>query len=339
MAVAALQVLSPRLEETDGLVCILGGWDLAICSVVFLQGVLCAQFAHFATLDRRDSMWLKFFVAGLALLTTMRSIHALAILWVQNVSFFANVDAASNMWTTHWLSRTSFVVGATTTFYVQMFFCHRLWASALSRKAYIVILCTILFLFGLISAVIVTFFMFSSYSVTTTSTWISIHLGVVLCGDLLMTGNTVFWLLRSKEFVLSRGPTSTIIRSLLRVTVQRPIAIKHQSAAPAALCASINFGTTIGELRGWIPALLMVNFIAGLVLAQLYAWSAMWTLNSRDDICLAAQFSSFTVNLGMSVTTMSDSGTAQSLQTNENNLHPHHGSDPRHKVDKLRPAV
>ncbi|KAJ6457226.1 hypothetical protein C8R45DRAFT_564524 [Mycena sanguinolenta] len=166
--------------------------------------------------------------------------------------------------------------------------------------------------------------MFSNYSVTTTSTWISIHLGVVLCGNLLMTWNTVFWLLRSKEFALSRGPASTIIHSLLRLTVQ--------SAAPAALCASINFGTTIGELRGWVPALLMVNFITGLVLAQLYAWSAMWTLNSRDEICLSARNSSFTINLGMKVATSSDSETGQSLQTSENS----HKYADLCKVEKLQ---
>ncbi|KAJ6451302.1 hypothetical protein C8R45DRAFT_1223877 [Mycena sanguinolenta] len=320
----ALRVLSPRLEQTDGVAYILGGWDLAICSALFLQGVLCAQFAHFTTSDRRDSMWLKFFVAGLAFLTMLKSIHALAIMWVQNVILFGNVDAASDMWKTHWLSRTTMIVGASTTFYVQMFFCHRLWASALSRKAHIVIICVALFLFGLTSAAIATFFMFSNYSVTTTSTWISIHLGVVLCGDLLMTGNT-----RSKEFALSRGPVSTIIHSLLRVTVQ--------SATPAALCASINFGTVIVKLHEWVPALLMVDFIVDLVLPQLYSWSAMWTLNSRDDICLAARNSSFTINLGMSVATSSDSETGQSLQTSENP--PHKDSDLLCKVVKLQLAV
>jgi hypothetical protein len=47
----------------------------------------------------------------------------------------------------------------------------------------------------------------------------------------------------------------------------------------------------------WTPPLVMVNFIANMVLPQLYAWSAMWTLNSREEICLAAESCSYTINL------------------------------------------
>jgi hypothetical protein len=65
--------------------------------------------------------------------------------------------------------------------------------------------------------------------------------------------------------------------------------IKHQSAAPAALCALINF---IADMRlntaPWTPAPILLDFLANMVLPQLYAWSAMWTLNSREEICNAA---------------------------------------------------
>ncbi|KAJ7360783.1 hypothetical protein DFH08DRAFT_951434 [Mycena albidolilacea] len=56
---------------------ILGVWDLAVCSCLFLQGVLCAQFANYMTLNKRDSVWMKLFVAGLALLTTLKTLQSL----------------------------------------------------------------------------------------------------------------------------------------------------------------------------------------------------------------------------------------------------------------------
>ncbi|KAJ7236094.1 hypothetical protein B0H12DRAFT_131964 [Mycena haematopus] len=325
----ALQILSPRNGETDAVTYLLGGWDLAICSALFLQGVLCAQFAHYTSSERRESMWLKFFVAGLGLSTTLKSVQSLAIMWIQNVILFGNVEAASSMWATNLVTQSSMMSGAAVTFYVQMFFCHRLWA--LSRNAFTVIICATLLLFGLISAVIATFSVISHVSAKTICTWVSIHMGFVLCGDLLLTGSTVLYLLRhSNQFVLSRGPTATLISSLLRVTVQ--------SAAPAAVCALINFATVMGQLRGWAPALLMVDFITNLWLPQLYAWSAMWTLNSRDDVLLAARNSPYTVNLGTSVAA-SDSETPQSLQASKNDMHTQRNSEPLGKAEKLQLVV
>jgi hypothetical protein len=46
----------------------------------------------------------------------------------------------------------------------------------------------------------------------------------------------------------------------------------------------------------WIAPLLL-DFFANMVLPQLYAWSAMWTLNSREEICIAAGNCSYTVDL------------------------------------------
>jgi hypothetical protein len=47
----------------------------------------------------------------------------------------------------------------------------------------------------------------------------------------------------------------------------------------------------------WMPGLVMINFIPNMILPQLYAWSAMWTLNSREEICVAAEGCSYTINL------------------------------------------
>jgi hypothetical protein len=46
--------------------------------------------------------------------------------------------------------------------------------------------------------------------------------------------------------------------------------------------------------------LVLVSFITGIVLPYLYAWSAMWTLNSREEMCLTAANCPYTFDLGLS---------------------------------------
>ncbi|KAF8193591.1 hypothetical protein K438DRAFT_2017698 [Mycena galopus ATCC 62051] len=277
----------------------IGGWDLAIWSALFLQGVLYAQFAHYLTLKKRDSIWLKFFVVGLALMTTLKGVQALALMWIQNVILYGNLQAASDMFHNYWAAKIIRILEATIAFYVQMFFCRRLWI--LCRNPYIVISCIALFTLGLVSAVVATFFIFTNSDGTTFTGWVTTHLGIALSGDLLLTGSTVFWLLRHGETVLSGGPTETILNSLIRVTVQ--------SAAPAALCASITFVVTI-QYDSWTPASVMIDCIMTMVLPQLYAWSAMWALNSRDGICSRAA-ETYSVHLGTTLA-LSDPETCSS---------------------------
>ncbi|KAJ6457218.1 hypothetical protein C8R45DRAFT_564356 [Mycena sanguinolenta] len=290
---------------------ILGGWDIAMCSTLFLQGVLYAQFAHYTNFSQRDSKRLKFFVTGLAFITTLKSTQALAIMWIQNVLMFGNVKVASQMWEHYWLVNLNTIFQATAAFYVQLFFCVRLWV--ISRNRYLVIVCIILFTTGLLSAIVSTFFIFASThstfkksAIVTTAGWGSIHLGLVLSGDLLLTGSTVFYLLRhSNASVLSRGPFAITIKSLLRLTIQ--------SAAPAAICALTNFvvDTRLYAVDAQVPQLLLIAFITVMVLPQLYAWSAMWTLNSREEILFAAENFSYTVNLGTSLAVPSAPTTSQ----------------------------
>ncbi|KAF8174469.1 hypothetical protein K438DRAFT_1939914 [Mycena galopus ATCC 62051] len=279
---------------------LLGAWDLAICLSLFLQGVLCAQFTHYAAVstNKRDSIWLKLFVAGLAFMTMLKSLQAVALMWIQNVLLFGNLEAASNLWDTHWVSKITLILEATMAFCVQMYFCRRLWASplisqaALSRNAFVVITCMALFTFGLASSVVATILIFQDSAETTSTAWVTTHLGIVLCGDLLLTGSILFWLLRHRETVICRSATAIMLLCLLRLTVQ--------SAAPTTLCALLTFAVALQLHTSdtWRPVPLAIYFIAIMALPLLYAWSAMWTLNSREDICLAAEKCPYTVELG-----------------------------------------
>ncbi|KAF7364111.1 hypothetical protein MSAN_01070100 [Mycena sanguinolenta] len=281
----------------------LGGWDLAICFALFFQGVLCAQFTHYINLSKHDTIELKILVAGLALMTAVRCCQCIAIMWLQNVTLFLNVQAASQLWVHHWLPKANILLEATGAVYVQIFFCRRLWASilgfalsAISRNACIVIICLILFAFGFVSSVIATYFLFTS-AVTSTAAWVSLHFGIALCADLLLTGSTVFYLLRHyNASILSRSLFAIKMKFLVRLTIQ--------SAAPAAMCTLADFIadmrlSLIGSQDPQFPQSYMVACISLTILPQLYAWSAMWTLNSREDIWVVDN-RTYTVNLATS---------------------------------------
>ncbi|KAF7341507.1 hypothetical protein MVEN_01888200 [Mycena venus] len=197
---------------------VLSGLDLAISANVFLQGVLCAQFAHYTNANKRDSLWLKLFVTGLALLTTLKTIQILGVMWMQNFTLFEDPRAVFRLWTTHWLPKLTPILEVLIAVYVQSFFCRRLWT--ISGNVYVVILCMIASTFALVSGIIAVFFTFTKMSSPKYGSWMSIHVGAALCADLLLTGSTAFYLLRHSKTVLPRGPTAPILNSLLRVTIQ-----------------------------------------------------------------------------------------------------------------------
>ncbi|KAJ7835557.1 hypothetical protein B0H14DRAFT_2590193 [Mycena olivaceomarginata] len=108
----------------------LGAWNLGVGSCLFLEGILCAQFAHYLSLNKCDTIWMKLFVAGLVLLMMLKSLQSLMMMWIQNITLFRDREAGSNIWHKHWVWCTSLTLKAITTFYVQMFFCRCLWVRA-----------------------------------------------------------------------------------------------------------------------------------------------------------------------------------------------------------------
>ncbi|KAF7346911.1 hypothetical protein MVEN_01443400 [Mycena venus] len=148
---------------------VLGGLDLAVSADIFLQGVLCAQFAHCMNLNTRDCLSLKLFVTGLALLTTLKTIQILGVRWMQNVTLFKDSGAALSLWATHWVPKLTPILEALVAVYVQSFFCRRLLT--ISRNVYVVILCMIAFTFALFSGIVAVFFTFTNISSPNYSTW------------------------------------------------------------------------------------------------------------------------------------------------------------------------
>ncbi|KAJ6555451.1 hypothetical protein DFH09DRAFT_1492764 [Mycena vulgaris] len=252
---------------------VLGGWNLGISGELILQGVVFAQFAHYMSLYKTDTLFLRAFVAGLLVLTTLKSVQGLVILWIQNVQHFTDVEAAVDMFFSTWTSELNLTLVAVIAFYVQLFFCQRLWA--ISRNIYLVGLVMVLFVFALLASMVSSAFTFSRDP--RNKIWIAIHLGTVFAGDLILCGTTAYFLsYRSKQAL---PQTAGMLNAIIKLT--------FQSAAPAALCAFINLvASQAGNIGATANAWSMIAIIANNLLPKLYAISAMWTLNSRKDIRL-----------------------------------------------------
>ncbi|KAF7315756.1 hypothetical protein MIND_00091500 [Mycena indigotica] len=254
---------------------ILGAWDLAVSGDLLLQGVIFAQTAHYFALYHSEVLALRAFVLGLLLLTTLKSMQMISILWIQNVTHFSDIRGASMMFTTSWPQQINMASGAFIAFYIQIFMCQRLWA--LSNNVYIIVVLMTIFTFSLIAAFIAVSLTFNDQPIVR-STWISLHFGVVFGGDLLLCGSTAYFLLKHAQYVLPR--TAGLLNAILKITIQ--------SAVPGAVCAMVTLiSSQIGDKS--IPARpsTLVSIISSSLLPKLYALSAMWTLNSRRAILLA----------------------------------------------------
>ncbi|KAF8205843.1 hypothetical protein K438DRAFT_1963616 [Mycena galopus ATCC 62051] len=234
--------------------------------------------------------------------------QTLAIIWIQNSGRFGNLEALANFWSSFWLSELTVILLAIIIFYVQMFFCHRLWA--LSYNIYLVIAAATLFIVALAAASVATHFFRDTWLA---SVWYAVYLGFAMVGDLLQTGSIVFYLVtpsqRQSKNALPRGPTKSMLNSLLRMTLQ--------SAAPGALWAVINFVANMMIIRHTetidaFGVASVISALATVILPKLYAIAAMWTLNSREDICSAA--ANQTVALSLDLESTSGVCTAQNTQ-------------------------
>ncbi|KAJ7127698.1 hypothetical protein C8R44DRAFT_616447, partial [Mycena epipterygia] len=257
---------------------------LGICADLVLQGVVFAQFGHYVTLYSKDMLALRAFVGGLLIITTLKSAQAIAIMWLQNVTHFTDIGGAAGLFVTSWTSEANIVFVALIAFYVQLFFCQRLWASlsAISRNMYVVGVIFTLFVFALAAAIVSVrrLLNFGYLCSRAPSIVVGIHLGTVFAGDALLCGSTVYFLLARSKQVLPE--TGGMLNAFVKLT--------FQSAAPAAICACINLigsqasqKAASGSANAWTLLAITSNF----ALPKLYALSAMWTLNSRKSIRLA----------------------------------------------------
>ncbi|KAJ7309443.1 hypothetical protein DFH08DRAFT_1049751 [Mycena albidolilacea] len=188
----------------------LGPWLVGGCLDIFLLGILLTQFRNYFTWYHDDKMSLRVIVAILLVGHILKTAHAFAIIWIQNIAYFGNLQGAILLnYTTWWQSGTPLIDGIFG-FYVQIYFCYRLWM--ISKKLFVVVPVAIIFLFAFLSIVVATYFI-ATTNLPQISNWFAAHLGSVFAGDVCMTSLTAYFLIKSKADVLPQmvGPNSNEI--------------------------------------------------------------------------------------------------------------------------------
>ncbi|PFH51198.1 hypothetical protein AMATHDRAFT_3327 [Amanita thiersii Skay4041] len=257
-------------EEHDQAVYLLGPWLIGSFIDVLFQGVLFCQFAHYLSLYRDDKLTVRLSVLGLAILTTLKSVQSIALIWVQNILYFKDLQGAILLnYTTWWQSGNPLMV-ACIGLYVQIFFLHRLYGVS-AKKKWVVTPIAIVLAFAFVSICLATYFItFGESAGPKIAAWFAAHFSSVCAGDLAMCFSIAFFLIRSKRDVLPQ--TVGIITSLIRLT--------FSTMAPAALCAMMNL--IFSQVYSGSDRLVSTAF--NMVLPKLYAFSMMWTLNARRSM-------------------------------------------------------
>ncbi|KAF8124258.1 hypothetical protein K438DRAFT_1893478, partial [Mycena galopus ATCC 62051] len=245
----------------------LGPWLVGGCLDIFLLGILSTQFVNYFSWYRDDKPALRIVVAFLALISLLKTIHSFAVVWINSIVYFGDLDGAILLNYTTWYQSGTPLMVAMCGFYVQSYFCFRLWV--ISKQWIVVLPVAIVFLFGFLSIVVGTYFI-SVDNLPQISNWFAAHLGSVFTGDVLMTAFTTYFLIKSKADVLPQ--TVGLINSLVRLT--------FQTAAPAAICAMFNLA--FSQLPGAKVGIVSTAFNE--MLPHLYAISMMYTLNARRTI-------------------------------------------------------
>ncbi|KAJ7225137.1 hypothetical protein B0H12DRAFT_1240711 [Mycena haematopus] len=269
----------------------LGPWLIGSCLDLILMGVLACQFVNYYNWYPDDGRGLPVIVAVLCLLNVLKSAECFATLWIFFINHFGNILYDLQLSTTGWWDTSSPLMVAILDFYVQCYFCTRLWA--VSKRWWVVAPIFSLFFFALVSMVIGTYYIKSAQEQQVTD-WFAAHLGSVfgernsdegwatgdsnyrrpIAGDLILSVATAYFLIRTKKTVLSTQ-TAQLFNSLIPLT--------FQTAAPAALIAMFNL--IFSQMyRTDQPLLGYVEIGFNLVLPKVYAISMMYTLNARRAI-------------------------------------------------------
>ncbi|KAF7342618.1 hypothetical protein MSAN_02018600 [Mycena sanguinolenta] len=250
----------------------LGPWLIGSCIDFILMGVLCCQVTNYFQSYTNDGSGFRIAVAVLCLLNLLKSgQYFSASLWIFLINHFGDIEYDLGLSATGWWDFGSPLMVAVLDFYVQCYFCTRLLA--VSRQWWVVAPIFLLFVFAVLSMAIGTYYIKTLQEQQVTD-WFAAHLSSVFAGDVILSGTTAYFLIRTKKAVLSTQ-TAELIRALIPLT--------FETAAPAAIIAMFNL--IFSQMyRTNQPLLGYVEIGFNEVLPKLYAISMMYTLNARRAI-------------------------------------------------------
>ncbi|KAJ6459178.1 hypothetical protein C8R47DRAFT_1162302 [Mycena vitilis] len=252
----------------------LGPWIIGCCLDLVLQGALFTQFANYFAWYPDDKGIQKAIVAGLFVMTTLKSIQSFVIIWNHAILFFGDLRGAILLNFTAWFELGNPLMVAAIGLYVQLYFCYRLYV--ISGRSYIVAPVATIFIFAVVAMIFATYFI-ATQQVSRIADWFTAHLSAVFAGDVLLSCATAFFLLKSRRGALPQSVG--LISALVRLT--------FQTAAPAAICAMLNLISAVRFTGGQGLFALVFN----MPLPKLYAISMMFTLNARRNIRAGATLS------------------------------------------------
>ncbi|KAF8131764.1 hypothetical protein K438DRAFT_1998807 [Mycena galopus ATCC 62051] len=253
----------------------LGPWLIGSSLELILMGVLSCQFVNYYNWYPEDGGRLRTAVAVLCVLNVLKSAECFASLWIFLINHFGDIQYDLGLSTTGWWDTANPLMVAILDFYVQCYFCTRLWA--VSKRWWVVAPIFTLFVFALMSMVIGTYFIETAQERQVTD-WFAAHLSSVFAGDVILSATTAYFLIKTKNNVISTQ-TAQLIHSLIR--------LGFQTATPAALVAMFNL--IFSQMyRSNNPLLGYVEIAFNQVLPKVYAISMMYTLNVRRDIRIRA---------------------------------------------------
>ncbi|KAF7329585.1 hypothetical protein MKEN_00221400 [Mycena kentingensis (nom. inval.)] len=257
-----VRAMLPPPASTDPSPLARGGWVGALFGDLLLQGVIYTQVAsYYAASYRTDVLAFRLFVAGLAGLTTLKSVQNMYFVWKEHVEMQdPNVLYPSAIYALN-PALVAFIA-----FYVQTFLCHRLLM--VSKNIWLVAGTVVVFVFAFVAALVSTVPGYANGG-SISLKWLAVHLATVFVGDTVLCGLMVYFLLKHSEE--ASPATVGLLNAVITLTIL--------SAAPAALCALLNF--IFNQLAMTSISWGFFNFVANQLLPKLYAFSAMWTLNAR----------------------------------------------------------
>ncbi|CAK5264472.1 unnamed protein product [Mycena citricolor] len=247
----------------------LRGRDLAVGFDLILQGVMFAQLARYvsAGFHRTDRTILRAWVAGLCVLTLTKNLYDLCLTQAQNTTWFLDsFGVLADFFSAKFAA--SYCLDVLVVLYVQLFFCWRLWM--LSRSVWLPLILAVLFVAPAVCGFISILTRMSLEGITDLA---AAYLSLYFAGDTILCASITFYLVRVARSNEGFRHTSSILTRLIRITIQ--------STLPSAACALIALAASQSADDSPSDATQVITIIVLNILPMVYAFSAMWTLNSR----------------------------------------------------------
>ncbi|KAJ7494002.1 hypothetical protein FB451DRAFT_450528 [Mycena latifolia] len=241
---------------------------------LFLQGILSTQFVTYYGRQRSmaDPLAMKIFVAIIALLSYSESFQTLVSTWLELIHHFGDLEGALLLQFRGW-SISTILVDTAGSFLVQLYFCSRLYMIA--RNWYVAAPLAIVFTFANAASIVASYEKSLGPAHTPEVVkWFGITNSSVLAADIVLTSSTAYYLIRTRKDVLPQSVG--LVNALMRLT--------FQTAAPSTILVIINT-VVLNTFPDYVPgARGAAGEAAGGILATIYAFAMMWTLNARADI-------------------------------------------------------